>query len=156
MDNTERPVTHVQLKFWLCQLFFILRGNQRFGPNQGDQFVNLQLRDSIRRAAKLRLMQHALQLHRGELDPESKIAMGEADMKPLVVKWSGQYAFDLFNLNGFCFVSPHRFLGNEKLSSWIVSSWESILRHREVSDDVVQLWPEGREPPQVTPPKNKN
>lgn len=78
--------------------------------NPGDQHVNRFLRAHVRRASKLRLFRHALNLDysRGIRPMNWKPDMGEYTMKPLLVDWMVTW------------------MNDPRLAQWITSSWRIV------------------------------
>ena len=62
--------------------------------NPGDQSVNLSLRALIRRASKMRVVAHTLELARGQLPPGTRLEFSEAVVKPLLTLWVSQLIRD--------------------------------------------------------------
>lgn len=89
--------------------------------NVGDQFVNRSLRQTIRRAAKQRITQHATRKELGIIPQDAKLDMGEKTMKLLLVEWVTLW------------------LHNEHLRAWVHASWAAVLKSLPTSpcvDDV--------------------
>jgi hypothetical protein len=87
-------------------LFFILP-RRSHTLQSGDFHVNLSLRRHTRSQAKMRIVNHFLSIHLGDIPDETPLATGEVVMKMLCVQW----AVEWMNLR--------------QLHSWIVSSWHS-------------------------------
>jgi hypothetical protein len=103
----------------------------------GDQLINLRLRATIRRASKLRIASHFLQMatvcarllshihpaptYQGEIDPAAPLHMGEATLKPLLCEWVISY------------------MTRPQLTAEIVKSWQMVMRAAVVPGDAAPV-----------------
>ena len=73
----------------MSQCFAVLDHPPCHCLNSGDQEVNLSIRRHIKAQAKLRIVQHGVDIRRGCISPNRPLEMGERAMKPLLLQWLG-------------------------------------------------------------------
>ena len=132
--------------------------------NQGDQFINLQLRQQVRSSAKVICpILHTLPL---SFSPASSDGprLGHTPRSPArrtkIPNDGGcDEAFGdevghsgLLSVMNIIASSPClQFLENPRLCSWVQASWGYILARRPENDDVLENWPKERSLPEVIP-----